>query len=271
MIINGKSGRQYAGVLGLAGELLKEKREALGVDIREVSTILKISSKYLSAIENDNFDNLPVAVYTIGYIRCYAKYLGVEAGPVIANFTSHLSSPKPSTIIPISSSTQKVSRYFYALLVVLAGLSVFAVYTYTVKNRTSAITAEKVIPSVKQNPAIPPAPVAIDNTPVSPVSKAADSVPNENKINEPVPAVADKNGHSLEIKSLDTVWMRISFENGKSEEVTLRAGASHKWEFGDTATLKVGNAGGIVMNFDGKDLGPLGKTGEVLTMTFPPN
>ena len=255
-------------MLRLAGELLKEKREALGVDIREVSTILKISSKYLSAIENDNFDNLPVAVYTIGYIRCYAKYLGVEAGPVIANFTSHLSSPTPSTIIPISSSRHKVSRYFYAMLILLACLTVFAVYTYTVKNRAGAITAQKVIPAVKQKNIAPPAPVAIDNMPVK---KAADSIPKENKINGPVPAVAGKNAHRLEIKSLDTVWMRISFENGKSEEVTLRAGASHKWEFGDTATLKVGNAGGIVMNFDGKDLGPLGKTGEVLTMTFPPN
>jgi cytoskeleton protein RodZ len=147
-------------------------------------------------------------------------------------------------------------------------LSVFAVYTYAVKNRTGEITAKKAAPHVRQNNFTLPAPVAVDNTPVS---KAADSIPKENKINGPVPAVADKNGHSLEIKSLDTVWMRISFESGKSEEVMLRAGASHKWEFGDTATLKVGNAGGIVMNFDGKDLGPLGKAGEVLTMTFPQN
>lgn len=255
-------------VLGLAGEILKERREALGVDIREVSNILKIAPKYIVAIEDEDFDNLPVAVYTIGYIRCYAKYLEVDAGPVIANFSSHLSSPTPSTIIPVSSSRQKVSRYFYAMLVVLIGLSVFAVYTYTGKNKTGPITDEKIIPSVEQNIIIPPAPIAVDSVPVR---SAEDGVPLENKINETAPAVMDRNEHRLEIKSLDTVWMRISFENGKSEEVLLKAGAAHKWEFAGTATLKVGNAGGIVMNFDGKDLGPSGKTGEVLTMTFPQN
>jgi cytoskeletal protein RodZ len=67
----------------VAGEILKKAREESGADINEVSDALKIRPEYLSAIENDSFDQLPVAVYTIGYIRCYAKYLcGVEAEPV---------------------------------------------------------------------------------------------------------------------------------------------------------------------------------------------
>ena len=74
----------------MSGEIFKKRREELGLDINEVSDTLKISSEYLISIENDMFDRLPVAVYTVGYIRCYAKYLEVDAGPVIANFSSHL-------------------------------------------------------------------------------------------------------------------------------------------------------------------------------------
>jgi cytoskeleton protein RodZ len=256
------------GVRGLAGEILKERREALGVDIQEVATILKISSKYLSAIENDNFDDLPVTVYTIGYIRCYAKYLEVDADPVIAKFTSHLSSPKPSTIIPVSSSRQKVSVYFYAMLVVLAGLSVFTVYTYTMKGRITAAKDPKPIPSAKQKIVTPPAPVVVASVPAA---KPEETVPAEKKTNETAPAAIDKNSHRLEIKSTDTVWMRISYEDGKTEEVTLRSGASRQWEFKGVAKLKIGNAGGVMLNFDSKDLGAPGNKGEVLTLTLPPS
>ena len=251
----------------MSGEIFKKKREELGIDIKEASDVLKIGPEYLSAIENDIFDRLPVAVYTIGYIRCYAKYLQVEAGPVIANFTSHLSSPKPSTIIPVFSSTQKVSVYFYVMLVLLAGLIVFAVFIYTGKNRTSGKTAEKMNPSVKGNNFVSVAPVVTNSVFVK---TSADSNPEENKMNESVPAAVDKNGHQLEITAFDTVWVQIRYENGKVEEVLLRSGDSKDWRFADTAVLKIGNAGGVALKFDGKDLGVPGKPGQVLNLNFPP-
>ena len=162
--------RHYFQERGLAGEILKKRREELGFDIKEVSDTLKISSEYLISIENDMFDRLPVAVYTVGYIRCYAKYLEVDAGPVISSFTSHLASPKPSTIIPVSSSRRKVPVYVYAILLLLAGLSAFAVYTYTWKNRpnlTLGPTVEKVVPSVKEENIIPAVPSAANSAPVT--------------------------------------------------------------------------------------------------------
>ena len=73
----------------------------MGLDIKEVSDTLKISSEYLISIENDMFDRLPVAVYTVGYIRCYAKYLEVDAGPVISDFTSHLASPQSRRLLSL--------------------------------------------------------------------------------------------------------------------------------------------------------------------------
>jgi len=122
---------------------------------------------------------------------------------------------------------------------------------------------KKPSPYVKQKIITPPVPVAIDSVP--------DSIPQENKINEAVPALVDKNEHRLEIKSLDTVWMRISYENGKNEEALLRAGTSKIWEFRGTAKLRIGNAGGVMLNFNGKDLGSPGKAGQVLTIAFPQN
>ena len=258
----------------VAGEILKKRREELGFDINEVSETLKISSDYLFSIENDLYDKLPVAVYTVGYIRCYAKYLEVDAGPVISDFTSHLSSPKPSAIIPVSSSRRKVPGYVYVVFLLLAGVSAFAFYMYTGKNLTSSRTAEKISPPVKRENIVPAVPSAPNSEAVKKPAESNVETNNMNEplpanMNEPLPAAPVMGGHQLEVTASDTVWMRITFENGKSEELLLEAGTSKSWTFGGTAVLKIGNAGGIALKFDGKDLGVQGDRDQVLDLTLP--
>jgi cytoskeletal protein RodZ len=251
----------------LAGEIFKKKREELGIDIKEASDILKIGSEYLLAIENDIFDRLPVAVYTIGYIRCYAKYLDVDAGPVIANFTSHLSSPEPSTIIPVSSSRRKVPGYTYVALAFLAGLLIFFVYMYASKNRAGDLFVENSrTPGTEIKPAETP---RLDAGAAS-VSPSRDNDAPESGLTVTGQAPEDKKEHRLVIMASDTVWVQIRYENGKLEEALLRSGMLKDWSFSDTAVLKVGNAGGITLEFDGNDLGVPGKPGQVLNLNFPP-
>ena len=88
-------------------------------------------------------------------------------------------------------------------------------------------------------------------------------------MNESAPAVAVKGEHQLGITASDTVWLRIRFENGKQEEMLLKSGKSKSWKFGGPAVLKIGNAGGITLKFDGKDLGVPGDPGKVLDLTLP--
>lgn len=251
----------------MAGEILKKRRDELGVDLHEVSDTLKISSEYLSSIENDDFDRLPVAVYTIGYIRCYAKYLGVEAEPIIIDFVSHLASPKPSTIIPISSSKRKLPLYLYVILALLIGLPTVAAYNYMMKNRTVGVTTEKVTPSGTGEK---PLPADSRQTEAVPVSTLKDRIaPADRQAVTGGEVPADKKEHQLEITANDTAWIQMRFENGKVEEMTLRSGSSKDWRFADPVTVRIGNAGGVTLKFDGKDLGVLGDPGQVLDLTFP--
>jgi len=256
----------------LAGEIFKKKREELGIDIKEASNVLKIGSEYLSAVENDSFDRLPVAVYTIGYIRCYAKYLDVDAGPVIADFTAHLSSPKPSTIIPVASSQRKVPGYTYVALAFLAGLLVFVLYIYTSKNRVSDLPAEN--SSISRTEIQPVQTAPLDAGAVS-VSQSKDNDVPEKGLSAPglsatVQAPEDKKEHRLTITASDAVWLQVRYEDGKVEEALLKSGMSKDWSFSGTAALKVGNAGGITLNFDGNDLGVPGMPGQVVNLNFPP-
>ena len=63
---------------GLGGEVLREIRELLGLSLEEASSFLKITKKTLIALENEDFDNLPPWVYLKGFLRAYAKLLGIQ-------------------------------------------------------------------------------------------------------------------------------------------------------------------------------------------------
>lgn len=251
----------------MAGELLKKRREELGIDIREIAGILRISHEYLSALENDSFEKLPVAVYTVGYIRSYANYLGIDAGPVIQNFTSHLTSPKPSTIIPVASSRRGISRSLFAMLAILSGVLLFSVFLYWSASMTDIVPDEQISPSVQERTLPAAAPVAPDRMEAG---MPAEKHIREGTLQESFPIVAEKTEHELVVTARDAVWLQCKFSDGKVEEMLLSSGVSKNWDFNGTVLLKIGNAGGVSLRFDGKDLGTPGKPGQVVSMMFPP-
>ena len=60
------------------GESLQRARLARGVTLEEAERDTRISHRYLEALENENFGLLPAPVYARGFLRTYARYLGLE-------------------------------------------------------------------------------------------------------------------------------------------------------------------------------------------------
>jgi transcriptional regulator with XRE-family HTH domain len=232
--------------MDLAGEILKERREELGRDIHEVADLLKIRTDYLRAIEEDDVAKLPAPVYTIGYIRCYAKFLGIDAGSIVQYYAKNLSQPGPSTIIPVAFSQKKSSKISYALLVLLA---VAGVLFYATHGRKSSLDRAEVPPAKPQ-----------------PV-KAAPAAPDV--LSEKGGEFAAE-GHSLGISASATSWVYLKFGDGRVEEMLLRPGESRNWSFSGKVSLKMGNAEGVHINLDGTDLGSPGGRGQVVMLTLPP-
>ena len=67
-------------------QLLRSKREELGYDIRSVAHVIKIRTRYLSAIEKGEFSDIPARVYLLSYIRNYAYYLGLNGDNIVQQF-----------------------------------------------------------------------------------------------------------------------------------------------------------------------------------------
>ncbi|MBC9786016.1 helix-turn-helix domain-containing protein [Heliobacterium chlorum] len=66
------------------GLVLKQAREQKQLSLHQVENETNIRLAYLMALEDGNYDELPGRVYGIGFLRSYAKYLGLDPIPLIA-------------------------------------------------------------------------------------------------------------------------------------------------------------------------------------------
>jgi cytoskeleton protein RodZ len=68
------------------GEVLKGTRTRLRLDVATVEEQTKIRTKYLRALENEEWDTLPGPTYAKGFLRTYASYLGLDADALVDEY-----------------------------------------------------------------------------------------------------------------------------------------------------------------------------------------
>ena len=71
---------------GFPGHLLRQAREELGLSQKEAARDLHLTSKVINAIEEDDFELIPSFVFARGYIRSYARHLGLDGQALVAEF-----------------------------------------------------------------------------------------------------------------------------------------------------------------------------------------
>ncbi|MHB8147668.1 MAG: helix-turn-helix domain-containing protein, partial [Vulcanimicrobiaceae bacterium] len=76
------------------GERFRAAREARGLSLSDVSEQIRIRSVYLAAIEDENWSAIGAPVYIRGFLKTYARFLGLDAGEVVASFSEQGSEPQ---------------------------------------------------------------------------------------------------------------------------------------------------------------------------------
>ena len=93
------------------GDELRTLREQQGYRLEDVAQSLRISSRYLRAIEEGNFEKLPGPAYVVGFLRTYSKFLGTDPKTVVDRFKAESTgfhskpelefpTPPPETSVP---------------------------------------------------------------------------------------------------------------------------------------------------------------------------
>ena len=80
--------------IGTIGQKLETARQAKGVTVSEAGQATKILSKFIEAMEADDFGVLSAPIYARSFIKMYANYLGLDAAPLVEEYAAQ-HAPKP--------------------------------------------------------------------------------------------------------------------------------------------------------------------------------
>lgn len=259
------------------GEILRSARESQGRAIAEIAEELCITQRYLHALECDDLSNLPGTFFYKSFVRQYAATLGVpikKLQPGIEALTrieepeepalppvvegSDLLVPHGNAIRPLDPLVEASNRYFSnrKIGVPIAGLAAALLACSGFYGWWSQPPRQQVRST---QPKTAPASSPGAGVAAVQVASTSGSTAEPDNVNHVV----------LNLSATESTWLSITNSEGKqifsgmlypSETKTLTAS--------DAAQMKVGNAGGIAVRLNGKEIGPLGGRGQVKTVLF---
>ena len=233
------------------GCVLRGERLRRGKALDVVAAETKISCAILDAIENDQFDSLPGGAYRRGFVRLYARALGVDEEDAVAAFRrEHLELPVPLPPVPPQQPFKHLREVVFLLLVPLAVIGFYKVAgnesserKHSVADRGQGHVAQAPpAPVQTSNPASPPAPPALPAAPV----------------------------HAV-FTMIEPVWVSVSCDGKPAYTGTLPEKESRSFEASAVVTVLIGNAGGLTITLNGQPLGPIGGHGEIQFLELTPN
>jgi cytoskeletal protein RodZ len=99
------------------GEHLKREREMRGVSLEEVSAATRIGTRFLEALENEQWDQLPGGVFNRGFIRAIARFLGLDEEGLVSEYALETKGrPEPGVV---AEPTDESGRRWGAIAIVV--------------------------------------------------------------------------------------------------------------------------------------------------------
>lgn len=239
---------------GSFGVWLRRQREARQISLREVADRTKISLRYLEAMEEDRFDVLPAPVFAKGFLREYARYVGLSPDEVVNHYLAvqqpqegeDLEETMIGKVVKAAKAERKARTrsWGYAVFVVLAALALLGLvwlFSHLSQKRSEDSAASA-----------PPPPIA---APPTDTAKAAAL---------PAPAEAPKAPLEVTLDFTDRCWVNALVDGKTRIEEERVQGESMPIFAQESVQLTLGNAGGVEIQVNGRPIDLQLKKGEVL-------
>jgi len=269
--------------IGTFGESLKRERELRGVTLEEISAATRIATRFLKAIENEDWDQLPGGVFNRGFVRAVSRYLGLDEENTVAEYTLAVGD-RPSVPVwtgspPVVTPEQPWLAWIIVAVVVLALLSggwlgarrLLAWRAARRAAQTAAVSAGSSPASADAPQHTADAPAPANNFTPSPDARDARSV---------APGTATDPASASAPSSPATDLMELKIQAGKRTKVTIvadkdmvfdgtmKAGENHFFSAADHFQVTAKDAGVLHMELNGKTMAPIGPAGHAGKVTL---
>jgi cytoskeleton protein RodZ len=285
------------------GAVLRNEREKRAMSVDDVSEILKIGARLLRALEEGDTASLPHPTYARGFIRSYASFLGLAAeevdSAVIPLPRDDATTARPNVFLAeASKKTPGKSRApVIILLLVIAGALGVAWPLYTKLNTTSQRLAQPSPPAETRQGQPQPPPQKMSRTADgaqessrTPVQESGPTPPEPQAAETPVAASlpppsgpaaqnpplapetpqAKPPTHNVIVTAVEECWIHSQADGTDTRQFSLQKGDTFALTFREKLDVKLGNAGGVRIRYDGRDMPVPGQSGQVRTLRFPP-
>jgi len=243
----------------LAGVLLREGRRRLGRTVEDCASSLRARPGQVEALERGDLRDFGAEIYARGFLRSYARLVGVDEAQVLA-----LHGVDPSYRGPVLPPREplRLRRAAPGWLVGLTSLAVVAGVIAVVLGVAGSRVPGAVAPS---DPALE-SPGAVVPPTAPPVDRPANPEPTPTP--EPAPS---RPPVDLVLIFEAASWLEVLVDGVPVEPGTLvAAGETLQFAAQQQVSLRLGNAGGVRVELNGEELGPAGRPGEVLRLTYGP-
>ena len=270
----------------MLGNTLREERERQKLSVEDIEQGTSIRALYIEAIENGEYDKLPGEVYTRGFIKNYAKFLGLDGDEFSKKFNAEIhgapppvsenpaekiveipaektpvekliDEPKPVKPVKPAKPEKKSSKVVGEIRGENRGSSNKLVVAAVVLIAALAGGAWSFLSEDGGDVATKP-PVQTQQQPENPTPVA-----NAN----PAP-VAPIDGVKVDAKFTDRCWTLVTVDGNVVLEGVVEAGENLSWEGKQNISLRLGNAGAVELTHNGQNLGIQGGVGDVVDKTF---
>ena len=234
------------------GDELRKQREIRGISLKEIADSTKISKRYLEAIEKNDFAALPAPVFSRGFVREYARYLGLMPDEMVDRYMHFVRSDAernlelPESLRDRSSVAEPTSNLgrnlWMAALALFVLTSVLWWFLVAVRKKSGTVKSDTVARQPSSVPSLQhPSTETTAQPAVTPVEL------------------------TLNMKVRERSWITLQIDGQNAINDELSAGTEQVLRAKREFRFKtIGNAGGIDLVLNGTKLPPLGRSGAVI-------
>jgi cytoskeleton protein RodZ len=262
------------------GEEFRSAREARSLSLSDVAERLHIRSVYLAAIEDEDWHVIGAPVYVRGFMRTYARFLGLDPEAAVARFAAAVPAGTPAPAAPRQAASanpaekraagERSSPSLAAVLSIVVAVLVVLFVGYEFYQYKAGAPAAAPVADASAAPDVSVAPPAAGSDTPAPAGGAPgsdDTLAAIPPLSSPAPAAPKGAKRGLSVHVTETSWLRVTVDGTVVLEGTLPTGAAKTFT-GKIADVRVGNAGGVSIAVNGRTLGPLGASGDVVERRF---
>lgn len=240
------------------GEELREAREEQERTAQAVALSLKVRTDHVLALEAEEWEVFGADAYARGHLRNYARELGLDPAPFMAEYDRHISVDDRTAHKIADGPVATMPREPLPAWVSIAGVAVLII--------TALVIVGQVFGGRTPAPAEPTTDVASSSSPSASQTETAAPSPTPTETVAPV-----FEGVELILDFEDDSWVRITVDGQTIQEGVVASGQTQTVAGDQLVTVRFGNAGGVRVELNGVDLGFPGASGQVTEVDYTPS